>query len=42
MISPKQERNGSVIPTKEANLVGVIFDPVEFLVYTIGSQLIIR
>jgi hypothetical protein len=37
MISMKQERNGSVMPTKESNLIGVIFDPIDFVVYTIGS-----
>ena len=30
------------MPNKDSNLIGVIFDPVDFVIYTIGSQLIMR
>ena len=42
MLSLKQERNGSVLASKESMLVAVIFDPVEFVLYSVGSNLMIR
>jgi hypothetical protein len=42
MLSKKQELNGSCLASKESTLVGVIFDPIDFVVYTIGTNLMIR
>ena len=42
MLTAKQEFNGSVLASRQSTLVGVIFDPVDFVLYSIGSNMLIR
>lgn len=37
-----KEKNGSVLASQDSKLVGSIFDPIEFVIYTIDSDLMIR
>lgn len=37
-----KEQNGSVLASQDSKLIGALFDPVEFILYTIDSDLMIR
>mmetsp|Transcript_4725 Transcript_4725/g.7129 ORF Transcript_4725/g.7129 Transcript_4725/m.7129 type:complete len:129 (-) Transcript_4725:33-419(-) len=41
-IPPHKEFNGSVLPCEATKLVGIIFDPIEFMLYTIDTDLLMR